>query len=473
MNIVLVIFDSLRKDCVNVYGAPPWGKIRTPNFLKFSQESLTFDRVYPESLPTLPARRAIYTGRRCYPFENGDIKYKGDFTAAPGWGPIPEDQPTLSELLQDAGYRTALVSDVYHQFKPSKNFWRGFDQWTFLRGQEVDHYRSGPHLTKEQINYWLPKKQQSAGKSGPNPADFIHQCMMNYHDRVKEEDFFAPRVLKEAALWLEQNQDADNFFLTVESFDPHEPWYAPESYRKLYVKKPGQEQIISWYRDVETDEWDLIERTRMNYYAEVDMCDHWFGYFMERMRALNMLDNTMVILTADHGHSIGDGGYLGKRGYPSSPDVVDIPLMIRFPGAKYAGKRSSNIVQHHDYFAGILEMLKVKAPPKMDGKPFIMEAATGKKGGRDHATIGWGSTITVVTDRWWFNCKADGTGPFLYDLSSAKPFKKNVASKNKNIVNTLFAKAIADAGGSIPEWIVDLAKNQTDAPGCSALAARA
>ena len=101
-----------------------------------------------------------------------------------------------------------------------------------------------------------------------------------------------------------------------------------------------------------------------------------------------------------------------------------------------------------------------------------MDAVNGKEAGRDHATVGWGSTITVVTDCWWFNCKADGTGVFLYDLNSPEPFKNNVANKKVSVVNELFARALADAGGNIPGWIIELARNQTDAPGCSALAAR-
>ena len=175
MKIILVIFDSLRKDCVGVYGSPPWGKVHTPHFDAFAQESLVLKRAFPESLPTLPARRAIYTGQRVYPFYNGDFRLKGDFVGAPGWGPIPEDQWTLAETLSEAGYRTGLVADVYHMFKPSKNFWRGFDQWTFLRGQETDPARSGPRLTPEEIDYWLPKEMAGRGQAW---IDFIQQCIM-------------------------------------------------------------------------------------------------------------------------------------------------------------------------------------------------------------------------------------------------------------------------------------------------------
>ena len=78
MNIVLIVLESLRKDCVNAYGQPPWGKVHTPHLDAFARESVMFTRAYPESLPTLPARRALYTGRRAYSFRKDDDRQAGD-----------------------------------------------------------------------------------------------------------------------------------------------------------------------------------------------------------------------------------------------------------------------------------------------------------------------------------------------------------------------------------------------------------
>lgn len=470
MNIVLVIFDSLRKDCVGRYGSPPWGKVKTPHFDAFAEQSLVMTNAYPESLPTLPTRRAVYTGRRVYPFHKGDFRLKGDFVGAPGWGPIPEGQPTLAEMLSNAGYRTGLIADVYHMFKPSKNYWRGFDQWTFLRGQEKDPQRSGPRLTPEEVEYWLPEEMRGEGRA---KEEFIQQCIMNMHDRTKEEDYLSPRVLKEAAVWLEQNRDADNFFLTVESFDPHEPWLVPAHYRKMYMKEEGREQVVSGYSDTSKLDQKLLARTRANYSGSVTMCDRWFGYFMESMRVLGLLDDTAVIFTADHGHSIGDRNYIGKRGYPSAPEVFDVPLMVRFPGGEHGGKESDMLVQHHDITAEILKLAGVEPPEPIDGIPFVADALSGRPGPRGHATVGWGTAHTVVTNKWWFNCKVDGTGVVLHDLSAGDPFAENVAADNQDVVDELFGKAAEDAVGGFPDWLLEVAKNQADAPGCSDLAARA
>ena len=141
--------------------------------------------------------------------------------------------------LRDQGFRTGLVSDLYHQFKPSKNFWRGFHQWTFIRGQEADAARSGPWPTQEEIDYWVPRElQELRGKAtgleqpGFGARWFSSRILLNMRDRVREEQWFNAQVMQEAARWVEQNLDAERMFLTVESFDPHEPWFVPEHYRR-------------------------------------------------------------------------------------------------------------------------------------------------------------------------------------------------------------------------------------------------
>jgi hypothetical protein len=121
----------------------------------------------------------------------------------------------------------------------------------------------------------------------------------------------------------------------------------------------------------------------------------------------------------------------------------------------------------------ILDAAGVEPPAEIEGTSFLESAISGKAGKRDHVTVGWGSAVTVINDRWWLNCKADGTGVLLHDLKESEPFAKNVAAENAEAVNELFALAKADAVGGFPEWILELARSQKDAPGCSDLAARA
>jgi len=463
MNIILVILDTLRKDCVGVYGQPPWGKVHTPHWDALAAESLVMTRAYPDALPTIPARRSIYTGRRVYPFHDGNIWPKDDPVREPGWTPIPEAQSTLAETLREAGYRTALVSDLYHMFRPGKNYWRGFDQWMFLRGQEGDPARSGPSLTQAEIDYWLPKELQNELRIGS-----LERGVRNFRDRTKEEDTFPARVFIEAARWLEQNQDAGQFFLTVESFDPHQPWLIPPHYRAMYLDEDVPQQILTGYGDVSGWDPKLVAGTQANYSGNVTLCDRWFGYLMETVRVLGLLDDTMVIFTADHGHNICDRGLLCKHYYPSYPEIFDVPLIVRFPGAAHAGTTSDNFVQHHDITAAILDAAGVEPPEPIDGRSFLDAAVTGRSGPRDHVTAAWDVAVTVVTDTWWFNGKVDGTGALLYDLDAeGDPFAVSVADKHPDIARRLFEQALEDAGGSFPDWLIERAGKKPDAPGSS------
>ena len=476
MNVVLVIFDTLRKDCVGAYGSPPWGEVQTPRLDRFAQEATRFTRFFPESLPTLPARRAIYTGRRVYPFRNADFRLRGDFVGAPGWGPIPEDQDTLAEMLGSGGYRTGLVSDVGHQFKPSKNFTRGFDSWQFLRGQEVDPYRSGPVPSQAEIDRWLAPELQGLkadmGARVGTRVDFVRQCLMNMAGRHAEEDHFNARVMREAAHWLEQNRDAEDFFLTVECFDPHEPWFVPEHYRRMYDDSDRQEQVISLYGSTAELAPELLQRAQANYSGLVTMCDRWFGHLYDTVGNLGRLDDTVFIVMSDHGHALGEGDYMGKRGYPVDPSVLETILLIRHPHGEGAGGQSDLLLQHTDLSAQILDFTGVEPAQPLDGRPFWPAVTAGREAFRDHLTIAWGSAITVVDDGWWMNCKVDGSGPFLYDLSSEQPFAENVADDHPDIVRDRYRLAVADADGPFPEYLLRLAADETDAPGCSALAAR-
>lgn len=492
-NVVLVVFDTLRKDALGSYGErPDWGSdfppIATPHLDDFAAESVRFTRAYPESLPTLPARRALYTGQRTYPFHNGQFRLKGDFVPAAGWGPIPEEQHTLAEIFGAAGFRTGLISDLYHQFKPSKNFWRGFDEWQFIRGQETDPARSGPAPTRADLDRWVPAelrelRQAELDRSGLLPSRgtdwFSSRILRNMHDRVDEDAWFNAQVMQSAAQWLRQNQDArsagERVFLTVESFDPHEPWFVPEHYRRMYDDSDSREQVISPYAEIELPP-DLLRRTRANYAGLVTMVDTWFGHLLAELRSGGWLDDTLVVVASDHGHSLGEHGYIGKRQYPSEPAVVDVPLLVRHPAGVGAGSVYDGWVQFHDVAATVLDAAGVTAPQALDGRPFLDAALRGAPAVRDHAVVGWSSAVTVVTDEWWLNAKIDGDGAFLRPRSGVEirstDFDKNVAEQRPDVVDELFSHAVTEADGAFPAFLLDEAARAENAPGCSPLAAR-
>jgi len=471
MNIILVVFDSLRKDCLSAYGQPPWGEVSTPHLDEFAAGAAIFRNAFPESLPTLPARRALYTGMRTYPFDDGDISLKGDFDGAPGWGPIPESQATMAEVLSAAGFNTALVSDVYHMFKPSKNYWRGFDQWEFVRGQECDPFRSGPEPSQAEIDRWIPRELQDH-MLGLKQGGFAAQILKNMYGRDHECDYHVAQVMQASVRWLEENRGRGPFFLTIESFDPHEPWFVPESYRGMYGECETEEMVVSPYIETSGFSPALVRRAQQNYSALVSLCDRWFGYLHDYLTASGLLDETVIIVTSDHGHSIGDGDYMGKRGYPSSPEVFEIPLLIRHPSCEPDDEQLSVFVQHHDITRQILSFADVDAADRIQGRPFWENTGDSPSLRGEHATIGWGSAATVVTEEWWMNCKVDGTGRLLHRRSSWGTSVDLESAECTETAERMFSHAIEDAGGRFPDYLVRLAIEEADAPGCSPLARR-
>jgi hypothetical protein len=160
VNLILVILDSLRRDHVGCYGND-W--IKTPALDALATESIRLTNAYPESLPTIQARQSIYTGNRLFPFRDHQSR-KGDFVRWPGWQPVRETEITMAEIMAHAGYRSGLVTDVYHQFKPSMNFHRGFQQFAFVRGQEGDAYASSARTEGVDIS------KRPASESGRDDA---------------------------------------------------------------------------------------------------------------------------------------------------------------------------------------------------------------------------------------------------------------------------------------------------------------
>jgi len=215
-----------------------------------------------------------------------------------------------------------------------------------------------------------------------------------------------------------------------------------------------------------------VARTRANYAGLVEMCDRWFGHLIESLRVTGVLDEALVIVTSDHGHSLWERrGYIGKRGYPSDPESYEVPLLVRHPQRLGAGTTCDALVQHHDIAATMLEAAGVAPPAPIDGQSFWRTAFAGAAARRDHVTVGWGTAMTVINGKWWFNGKINGRGAFLYDSPRPAPDAPNVAHEHPEVVAELFAVGKRDAGGSFPEYLLEQAEHADDAPGCSPFAA--
>jgi len=347
------------------------------------------------------------------------------------------------------------------------NFHRGFNEWTWIRGQESDPYRSGLCPSREEIERYIPQNLREGARGiGGKFTDFIGKYLTNVADRDCEEDYFPAQVFREGARWLEQNQDAEKFFLVLDSFDPHEPWDPPISYRRLY--DPDDDSIdflASSYGRADQLSPPILKRLKANYAGEVTLVDRWLGYFLDEIRDLGLMDDTLIAVISDHGHCIGEHNLVGKQGHPMSREIADLVLMIRHPDGEGAGTACENLVYNYDLPPTILARLGIKPEKPMHGKD-IWPLALGKEGQmHDHVTCGWGPFVMVRNKRYWYNAYLWGESPLLYDLESDPKLKKNIAEEYPHICQQMKNMAIADAGGEVPEFL----KKLKGEPGCTPL----
>jgi arylsulfatase A-like enzyme len=443
-NIVVVILDSLRKDHVGAYGND---SIKTPNLDALARESLRFTRAYPESIPTIPARRAIHTGLRTWPFRNWHAP-KGASSPLYGWQPIPIGQTHLAEILKSNGYQTLFVTDNLHQFKASMNFHRGFDAFDWIRGQTTDGYRPIWTCPPDKIERTLLK----------GDADWVRDNMSRYFantsTRKTEADWFAPQVFTRASEYLESAKARQPFLLVVDSYDPHEPWDPPEEYVALYDEGyDGPEPYLPVYGSKGYLTERELERMRALYSADTTMADRWLGRFLETMSDLKLFENTLLVLLSDHGHALGEHDTVGKVSRALYPELTDIPFFIRHPEGKGAGQTSDYYASTHDVTPTVLGFLGKEAVGPMDGQDLSVLLDGGDPEPRKHFTLGFHDHVWVRDERYVMFSRHDGKNAKLYDIREDPNMSNDIANDRSKVVKHMFEYYILkDAGGPLPNY---------------------
>jgi arylsulfatase A-like enzyme len=410
MNVILVVLDTLRKDYVGAYGNP-W--VQTPTLDEVAARGTRFERVVPESLPTIPVRRALHTGIRTFPFRDWE-QQKGDTVGLLGWQRIPEQQTTLAEILGKSGYTTALISDTPHLYGPSMNFHRGFGSFRWIRGQHGDSYRPSRAADADRLDGYLTEPLRG---SRWHPA--LVQYVANTDGRSGEDDWLAPRVFIEAMGLLEDAANLEPFFLVVDSFDPHEPWDPPSRYIELYDEATtgGLEPVTPFYGNSAYLEEAQLGRMKKLYAAEVSMVDAWLGRFLDQVDRLGLLDSTLLVVVSDHGILLGEHGITGKPAFALWPEVVDVPLLISHPDHRATGVHEG-YVSTHDLAPTILAALGIDLPPWMNGRDLMPHVADPRPETDDQtfATSAFNDWLMVRTGRYELQARDDLSQVRLYDI---------------------------------------------------------
>ena len=362
MNVIVVVNDSLRTDQLGCYQPvtpnPLETRVETPNIDAFARECALFDNFYTEGLPTVPTRTSWFTGRFTFPFR--------------GWQRLEDGDVTVAEWLWARGFASALVSDVYHLHKPGMNLMRGFDHVQFIRGQESD-LLAYPWLTPDDVSgtgidrHYKPRGDATDATWRPKNAQYLR----NQAARRSEADYPLVQTVTAGLDWLERNISrgrSDGLFLWMDCFDPHEPWDAPEEITSRfvdaeYLRRGGLDLTdanggpVAGY--LEPDE---LQHLRNRYAAEICFMDRWIGRFLDGVRRLGLMDNTLIVWTSDHGHPFGDHGVIKKAPALPYEELAHVPLLVRHPHGLGAGKRFKAFTQPPDLFPTILDLAGLPAP---------------------------------------------------------------------------------------------------------------
>lgn len=340
MKAIVVLFDTLNRRYLPSYGAD-WTHM--PNFERLAEASVTFDTCYGGSMPCMPARRELHTGR--YNFLHRS------------WGPLEPFDDSVPELLGRAGTYTHLVTDHQHYWEDGgATYHNRFSTYEFFRGQEGDRWKGV--VADPEIPETITWRTHSTWRQ-----DWVNR---QYMQRI--EDHPQTKTIDAGIEFIETNSQDDNWLLQIECFDPHEPFMSYEEHKQHYIHDYNGPHF-DWpdYRRTLEDA-STIEHARMEYAALLTMCDASLGRVLDVMDEKNLWDETMLIVMTDHGLLLGEHGWWGKMVQPWYDENIHTPLFVWDPRNPAQGQRRKALVQTIDIAPTLLSLFDVPVPADMQGK---------------------------------------------------------------------------------------------------------
>ena len=384
MKTVFLLFDSVNRLMLEPYGGQ---LLETPNFKRLAERSVTFDNHYIGSMPCMPARRDMQSGRHTFLHRS--------------WGPLEPFDNSFPELLKSSGSYSHLISDHYHYFEDGgATYHTRYNSFDFIRGQESDPWKVMLEASIDRIReQYHPSQNDPASKQNP------YHYMINREFIKEEADFPSVKCFSAGYEFLDRNRNADNWFLQIETFDPHEPFFAPARLKEKF-QTDYEGPILDWPRyERVTEPQDEIDELRANYMALLTLCDELLGKFLDYFDEHDMWADTALILTTDHGFLLGEHDWWAKNRMPMYEEISHIPLFVYHPDHKdKAGQRRKSLTQTIDLMPTICEIHGADIPEEVAGKS-LLSLLEKDESDREAAIFGyWGGGINVVDGRYTYFC---------------------------------------------------------------------
>ena len=313
-NVILVTLDTTRADHLGCYG---YGRPTSPNIDRLAGESVVYTRAFATSSWTLPSHASLFTGKLptshgAFQDPEGPLRLTQGISGPDLWDGyrvrgLAQEEITLADLLAGAGYATGAIV-------------------------------AGPWMKRV---FGLAKGFQS------------------YDDA--EISSFSGRLawqVTDAALRFVAEPREGPFFLFLNYYDPHHPYSPPTEYGRAFLQDLESEGTGG----------DPYARARALYDAEIRYMDHNLGHLFEELRRRGLYDDSLVIVTSDHGDLLGEHGKTG-HGFNLFQGEIHIPLIVKYPAGESEPERRAEAVQLTDVLPLILERLAIPLPSAIQGAP--------------------------------------------------------------------------------------------------------
>ncbi len=443
--------------------------IQTPALDRLCREGTRFDRAYCVNPTCSPSRATLITG--LYPAWHGcwAIGVK-----------LPEDVPTVGDVLQQHGYESILVGKAHFQPLRSEpgsesiecqptlrdlDFWREFHgPWYGFNHVETARMHGHESHAGQHYALWMEDKGLR------NWRDYFQQWPPREDDRYRgvqysrdaltwdlpEEFHHSHWVGERTVANIERCAKAGRpFFLWSSFFDPHPPYVMPEPWASMYdpaamqpgrftpgefdhmppqfrktleaapdfgeYREPGGQGLHGFHSHLHGE--DELRRSLACYYGMLSLIDLEIGRILDRLDRLGLADNTLILFTTDHGHFLGQHGLIAKGAFHYD-DLLRIPMIVRYPGRVPAGQVSAAIQSQIDFPATFLAAAGIPILGLMQGLDQLPAWSGQAAPPRDHALIENRhnpTTVhlrTLVTDRFKLTVYRDASYGELFDLQT-------------------------------------------------------
>jgi arylsulfatase A-like enzyme len=433
LNFVYIIVDDLRPT-LHAYGADI---VSSPNIDRLANEGVLFERAFA-NVPVCGASRAsIMTGLR--PTAKRFTQY---YSRADKDSP---KVPTLPAYLKNHGYYTVSLGKVFHKWQDSQVAWSE-KPWLALKSD------------RNNLDYQDPVNLEGFRDFGIRPptegAD------------VSDDAYVDGRVAAKATVVLEELKKRDQpFFLAIGLEQTHLPFHAPTRYWDLYERSqiplpsapnfPRSAPEAAWHDSSELRYYsgipeapreisDELARALIHgYYASISYVDAQVGRILDVLDRLGFRQDTVVILSGDHGISLGEHSLWGKK---STFDVTaHTPLILSAPGIE-GGKRIPWLVEFVDIYPSVLELASLPIPSHLEGKQFVDSLHDAESQTKEAIYHRFGLADAVRTTRFsytvWFGEDYSVRHQMLYDLQE-DPFESvNVADDPDYLVSVSYLRKL-------------------------------